>query len=542
LTRGPALSLDNLTVTYNTPGGPVVALEDVNLALLPGEVMALVGESGSGKSTIALAAMQLLPPSANVSGRICLNGVDLADLNRKAINRLRGAHIGMIFQESMSSLNPVLTIARQMTEGLVFHRGATRGAARSSALAALDEVGIADPERVMAQYPHQLSGGMRQRVSIAAMLALEPGVIIADEPTTALDGGMRARVLDLLGAIKSRNKCAILLITHDLNVVSQAADRVAVIKSGRLVERGDVRSVFSNPRHPHTISMLASRLTLDIAGVHPKAYPAVGLASRDDPPPKLVLDNISQRFGTREHPVNALKNVSLMLKCGETLGIVGESGSGKTTLGRIAVGLDQPTSGRIYISDQDARNPPARPLRKEFLQCQMVFQDPHSSLNARLTVARQLGEPIFASGVRDWSAIRARATELFRQVGLSSDGLDRYPHEFSGGQRQRIAIARALAANPQVIVADEPVSSLETATQVQILDLLKEVGRQNNISYIFISHDIAAVARICDRIAVLQHGRIVELAPTTQLLTSPSHPYTMAMLDAAPRKALNYRR
>jgi len=536
VTLGPALSLAGLTVSYATATGRAVAVEGVTLDVLRGEVLALVGESGSGKSTIALAALQLLPPSATISGRISVDGVDTAGLPRKALNRLRGARIGMIFQGSMSSLNPVLTIARQMTEGLVAHRGATREAARIKALAALADVGIADAERVMTQYPHQLSGGMQQRVMIAAVLALEPDVVIADEPTTALDVAMRGRVLDLFGAMKQRNRCAILLITHDLDVVTRAADRVAVIQAGRIVEYGEVRSIFSKPRHGYSRRLLAARLALDTATRSLQADPAGDRAAQEDHAPQLVLSDIGRRFSAWRRQIDALTEISLVLRRGETLGIVGESGAGKTTLARIVVGLDCPTAGRIFISGEEARYRLFLSRRRQFRQCQMIFQDPNSSLNPRLTVARQLGEPLFASGVRDWGEIRVRAVELFQQVGLDAADIDRYPHEFSGGQRQRIAIARALAANPQVIVADEPVSSLETVIQVQILDLLKDIGRRSHISYVFISHNLAAVTRISDTIAVMQQGRIVELAPARQLITHPSHPYTRALLDATQRR------
>ena len=529
------LAVEDLRVAF----GAAEVVRGVSFAIERGETLALVGESGSGKSVSALAVMGLLPPRARVgAGALRLGGEDLTRLGEPALRRLRGARMGMIFQEPMTSLTPVLTIGRQMTEGLRVHRGLSASAARERAVGMLDRAGIPDPASRLGQYPHEFSGGMRQRVMIAMTMALEPELLIADEPTTALDVTVQAQILDLMRELTREAGTSLLLITHDMGVVAEMADRVAVMRHGEIVETGGAGEVFARPRHAYTRALLDAVPRLD-ARTRP-APPA-------PPQPVLEFEEVGRSFAGRGFlrrggAVRALDGVSLAVMPGETLALVGESGSGKSTLGRIGTRLDTEHSGRVRVEGEDITALAGVRLRRLRARVQMIFQDPFASLDPRFTTFRTLAEPlVIHQGLRG-ADLRARAASLLDRVGLPGDALDRLPHEFSGGQRQRIAIARALAAEPRVIVADEPTSALDVSVQAQVLALLEELQAGSGLAYLFITHDLAVVRRIAHRVAVMRAGRIVELGGVARVLDEAAHPYTRALLAAAPEPDPSRRR
>ena len=564
--EAPLLSVQQLTVAFGRDPQATAAVEQLSFDLLPRETLAIVGESGSGKSVTALSILQLLPQPPGIvrAGQVIFGGRDLLALSDDEINPIRGKDISMIFQEPMTSLNPVLTIRRQLTEVLVTHRGISEEEAAKRALEMLAHVRIADPERRLAQYPHQLSGGMRQRVMIAMALACQPQVLIADEPTTALDVTIQAEILDLIRALKAEFDTAVILITHDMGVVAEMADRVIVMREGRKVEEGQVLEIFDRPQHLYTQALLSAVPRLgDTADepapsrfILPGEEPSDGAtAATTDPPfplgpdgpvqpaPQATLDvrNLTVRFDVRSGllrrltgRIHAVEAVTFKIASGETLGLVGESGSGKSTTGRAILRFEDPTDGEIWIDGEEVTELGRSRIRSVRRQVQMVFQDPFASLNPRLSVGEQVGEPLKIHGIARGSELDERVARLLQRVGLSPDLRRRYPHEFSGGQRQRLCIARALALNPKLIIADEAVSALDVSIQAQVINLLLDLQEEFGVSYLFISHDMAVVERMSHQVAVMYDGRIVEMGPRQAVFADPRHPYTRRLLTAVP--------
>ncbi|GAB1692087.1 dipeptide ABC transporter ATP-binding protein [Krasilnikovia sp. M28-CT-15] len=511
--RAPVLAVRDLRIAF----GATVAVDGLSFDVAPGRCLGIVGESGSGKSATALALLGL-HRGATVQGRVTFEGTELLTATPEALRRVRGAGIAMVFQDPLSALSPFHTVGHQIAEVYRLHTGASRRAARQRAVEVLDQVHIADPVRRAVQYPHQFSGGMRQRALIAMALACRPRLIVADEPTTALDVTVQARILDLLDEVRATTGTALLLVSHDLGVIAGSCDEVVVMRRGSAVEHGPVERVLGAPQAAYTRELLAAVPRLDAApragrpsgGVPPPA----GTAAPGGDMPVLRLVDVRRHFPGRRRaqPVRAVDGITLDVRRGETLGIVGESGTGKSTLARMMVGLLAPTSGTVEFPGPGS--------------AQMVFQDPQSSLNPRRTV----GESI-ADGRRH---PRDRVVELLARVGLEADDYDRYPHELSGGMRQRVAIARALAPRPGLLVCDEPVSSLDVTTQAQVLALLAEIQREYVLTIVFVSHDLAVVRQVADRVAVLQHGRVVEFGDVGDVYARPVHPYTRELLAAVP--------
>jgi ABC-type glutathione transport system ATPase component len=522
------LRVEGLTVALPPGADRPHAVEDITLAVEPGEILCVVGESGSGKSITANAVMGLLPHGLPVrQGRILLDGEDLLSLPPEGMRRLRGRRLAMIFQEPMTALNPLMRVGEQIAEAMRVH-GAGREAARRvpELLAA---VNLPDPEATARAYPFRLSGGQRQRVMIAMALALEPRLLIADEPTTALDVTTQMQILRLIREIQSRRGTGVMFITHDFGVVAEIADRVAVMQHGRIVEQGPVDEVLNRPRHAYTQAL--------IAAVPHGAPPSRPL--REAAPVTLTARGVEKTYRRaggwfgRGPAVRAVHEADFELRRGETLGLVGESGSGKSTLARCLVRLVQPERGEINFEGQDLRGLSRsawKPYRKRI---QMVFQDPFASLNPRRRVGDIIAEGPVTHGLARPAAL-ARARELLRLVQLDASAMDRYPHEFSGGQRQRIGIARALAMEPELLIADEPVSALDVSVQAQVLALLADLRARLGLTMLFITHDLRVAAQVCDRIAVMQRGAIVEQGPTAEVFGQPRHPYTRQLLDSIP--------
>ncbi|KQY36736.1 ABC transporter ATP-binding protein [Nocardia sp. Root136] len=527
-TDGPLLQVEDLHIAYRTGAGPVAALRGVSIEVARGEVVALVGESGSGKSTLAHAVIGLLGDSAEVvSGKVEFAGERVDPADEKALRRLRGARVGFVPQDPGLSLNPVLRVGDQVAEALLVHRLADRRGAGLRALDLLEEVGLDQPELRARQYPHELSGGQRQRVLIAIALACGPELIIADEPTSALDATVARQVLDRLAERIAARGTAVLLITHDLAVAAERADRLVVLEQGKVVESGTTAQVLTRPAQPYTQRLLAASPALSPTEFRP-------LRSRAETP-LLSVHALHKRFHAGSGSITAVDEVEFSLDRGETLALVGESGSGKSTTARIALRLTEADSGTVTFDGHNlssARRNRLRALRKRF---QVVYQNPYSSLDPRWEVADIIAEPLRAYGVGDRAARTARVSELLEQVALPADFTTRKPAELSGGQRQRVAIARALALRPDLLVLDEPVSALDASVQAQILDLLDGLQTELALGYLFISHDLAVVRRISDRVAVMRHGRIVETGPTATLFTDPQHAYTRELLAAIPR-------
>ena len=527
--QNAVLTLDQLSVRLPTGADRPYALSDVSLSIAANEILCVVGESGSGKSIMANAIMRLLPDEVTIDGgRVMFEGRDLATATTADMRKVRGAGIAMIFQEPMTALNPLRTIGDQIGEMFSIHTDLSKAAIAVKVLALLEDVRIRDPVVAARAYPHELSGGQRQRAMIAMALALDPRVLIADEPTTALDVTTQAQILALIRDLQKRRQTAVLFITHDFGVVAEIADRVAVMQHGLVVEQGDVKSVLNNPQHPYTRQL--------IAAVPPLTAPPARALSDDM---ILTIDNVSKTYrtggflgrGARVTP--AVKAVSLKLPRGATLGIVGESGSGKSTLARCIVRLIDPDSGSIVLEGKDWAKMTRENVRRETRHIQMVFQDPFASLNPRRKAAELVAQGPIVHGTPRAKAI-ADAKELFALVGLDPSASDRYPHEFSGGQRQRIGLARALALRPDVLVADEAVSALDVSVQAQVLKLLAELRQRLGLSIIFITHDLRVAAQICDLVAVMKDGEVVEQGLAGDVFGHPRHPYTRALLDSIP--------
>jgi peptide/nickel transport system ATP-binding protein len=525
----PILTLEGLSVRLPAGADRPHALSDVSLSIAANEILCVVGESGSGKSIMANAIMRLLPNEVTIDGgRVMFEGHDLAAATRAEMRNVRGAGIAMIFQEPMTALNPLRTIGDQIGEMFSIHTGLSKADIHTRVLALLEDVRIPDPEVAARAYPHELSGGQRQRAMIAMALALDPRVLIADEPTTALDVTTQAQILALIRDLQKRKKTAVLFITHDFGVVAEIADRVVVMQHGLIVEQGDAESVLNNPQHPYTRQL--------IAAVPPLTAPPPRELSDDI---ILTIDNVSKTYrtggflgrGARVTP--AVKSVSLKLPRGATLGIVGESGSGKSTLARCIVRLIDPDTGSIVLEGKDWAKMTRKNVRGETRHIQMVFQDPFASLNPRRKAAELVAQGPIVHGTPRAKAI-ADARELFALVGLDPSAGDRFPHEFSGGQRQRIGLARALALRPDVLVADEPVSALDVSVQAQVLKLLAELRRRFGLSIVFITHDLRVAAQICDLVAVMKDGEVVEQGLAGDVFGHPRHPYTRALLDSIP--------
>ncbi len=534
--RPPVLEIKGLTVSLPAGADREFAIEDVSLVVGSGEIVCIVGESGSGKSVTAFTVMGLnrrkeLKP---VAGEILLHGVDLLKQSERRLRRLRGEKMAMIFQEPMTALNPVMKAGDQIAEMLEIHTSLSPRERREQVLAAMQDVNLPDPESLFHCYPHQLSGGQRQRVMIAMALALEPGLLIADEPTTALDVTTQAQILELIKSIQQRHGTGVMFITHDFGVVAEIADRVVVMQQGKVVEQGPAEQILNRPGHPYTRMLISSV---------PALTPPERAAARHSEP-ALVARGLNKVYGSAGwlgtgRVVHAAKDVDLVVYRGETLGVVGESGSGKSTVARCIVRLVDPTSGELLISGHniaDLGQSALRPYRRDI---QIVFQDPYRSLNPRRTVGQSIIEGPMNFGIGREEAL-ARARELMRVVGLAPEVLERFPHQFSGGQRQRICIARALAMEPKVLIADEPVSALDVSVQAQVLDLFDDVRERFDLAMLFITHDLRVAAQICDRIMVMQNGVVVEEGRTSAVYSNPQHSYTRALLAAAPGRHMAF--
>ncbi|HVY20644.1 MAG TPA: ABC transporter ATP-binding protein [Bauldia sp.] len=524
----PIFEIKGLDVRFATPDGEVHAVRGIDLAVNPGETIAIVGESGSGKSQAMMAVMGLTAQNGSVSGSVKYRGVEMVGLDQRHLNHIRGVKISMIFQEPMTSLDPLYSIGHQIAEPLRYHRHLDKTAARGRVLELLRLVGIPNPERRLAAYPHELSGGQRQRVMIAMALANDPDILIADEPTTALDVTIQAQILDLLADLRKRLGMAIVFITHDLGIVRRFADRINVMRLGEIVESGTTAEVIAAPKHPYTQMLLA-------------AEPAGGKAPPpDDAPILLDARNLAVTFtigggllAGAPHVIRAVDNVSLRLREAQTIGIVGESGSGKSTLGRILLRLVE-GSGSVRFENRELMTLDRRALRPLRRELQIVFQDPYGSLSPRLTVGEIVTEGLLVHEPSLSSAERAeRAAQALSEVGLDPATRNRYPHEFSGGQRQRIAIARAVILKPKVVVLDEPTSALDRSVQKQIVELLRRLQRDHDLSYLFISHDLAVVRAMADYILVMKDGKVVEEGATEDVFASPAQEYTKTLLAAA---------
>ena len=538
---GAVLRVAQLSVAFDTPQGEVHAVREVSLTVGRGECLGVVGASGAGKTQLFLAILGLLPATARVRGSASLGSEALIGRDQKALDRLRGARVGLVFQDPMTSLTPHLRVGEQIAEPIVRHCGVSWREARQKALALLERVHVPEAARRMRQYPHELSGGLRQRVMIAIALACGPELLIADEPTTALDVTIQAQILALLLELK-QSGLAMVLITHDFGAVAGLADRVAVMRSGQIVELDTAAAVLKTPQHEYTRTLLARVLTLDSAS-------AFAAAAQSDPAQKppagaqdgLAIASLAVQYSQRSswngggRTRHALHDVSLELHPGEALGVVGESGSGKSTLVRAALELIRPDAGRVTWMGRNLGTLPAPELKRLRRDLQIVFQDPLASLDPRLTVAAIVAEPLAVHEPRlDATARQRRVAEMLLRVGLNAELASRYPHELSGGQCQRVGIARAMILGPRLLVCDEPVSALDVSVQAQILDLLASLKSEHGMSILLVSHNLAVVRRLCDRVLVLYRGRMMELADSRALFSRPLHPYTRELLDAVP--------
>jgi peptide/nickel transport system ATP-binding protein len=616
------LQVQNLRTEFGMRHSSVVAVDDISFRVGQGECVGIVGESGCGKSTTGLSIMRLLPNNGHViGGSITLLGRDLATLDEKEMRQVRGDEVALIPQDPMTALNPTMTIGKQIAEGVRLHRDVTKAQARQRALEVLTMVEMPRPAERLDQYPHELSGGLRQRVMIAIALACEPKLLIADEPTTALDVTIQAQILDLIDDLRQRMRMGVILITHDMGVIAGRTDRVVVMYAGKIVEEATTSVLFEKMRHPYSEALLASVPKIDqdpdevlrsIPGLPPDLSkpqtscrfaprcefatdvcraedpPLVDVSAPNDPAHRFAcfhpVDHaeLAQRVAVtatrtatpsgrrdalaaapeilsvtglvKEFPVlagsvfrhtvgvvHAVSDVSLSIRQGETFGLVGESGCGKTTIGRLMVSLERPTAGSVRFEGDDLTTLSERELRRRRRDVQLMFQDPYASLDPRMRVGTIIREPLKVQGAGTPDEQKDRVSSLLREVGLSPQAADRYPHEFSGGQRQRIGLARALALEPKLVVADEPVSALDVSIQAQILNLMKDLQRRHSLTYVMISHDLAVIRYMADTIGVMYLGKLVELGPAADIYTRPAHPYTQGLLDAVPAATVTKR-
>ncbi|OLT19819.1 glutathione ABC transporter ATP-binding protein [Ornithinimicrobium sp. CNJ-824] len=527
------LTFDDVDVRFKTEFGSVHAVKGVDLRVRPGEVVALVGESGSGKSVTSMTAMRLLPSNATIGGAVNVAGRDVGQLSERNMRRLRGNDVAMVFQEPMTALNPVLTVGTQMVESMELHHVARGQAAVDRAIELLEMVGIPEPAKQMKKYPHELSGGQRQRVVIAIAISCDPKVIIADEPTTALDVTVQADILDLLRSLKDKLNTGILLITHNMGVVADMADRVAVMFKGEIVERGTVEEVLLHPQHAYTRMLLGSVPKMGAGRGQ------MGISVREevdhDAPLAIDLRNLVieyQRMG--KPPFRAVDDVSFQVRKGEIVGLVGESGSGKSTIGRCALGLIPAASGEFRLLGEDITTMNKRELKALRKRIGVVFQDPAASLNPRLPIGECIAEPLVVHKVGDRKTRQDKVYELLDAVQLPREVFNRYPHEVSGGQRQRICVARALTLDPELLVADEPTSALDVSVQARVLKIFAELQEQFGFACLFISHDLAVVDLLAHQVVVLQNGKVVEAGPRAQIMEHPQEEYTQRLIAAAP--------
>lgn len=561
----PLVRIENLSVDFQTDSGMVKAVKNISFEIPKGKTVGLVGESGSGKSVSSLAMMRLIPnpPGKVTSGSIWFEGMDLLKIPESKMREVRGNRISMIFQEPMTSLNPVFTVGEQIAETLILHEKMTKKQAYEKALDLLNQVGIPNASERIKSYPHEMSGGQRQRVMIAMAIACKPDLLIADEPTTALDVTIQKQILDLLADLQKKYGMSMLFITHDLGVIADIADEVVVMYRGDIVERGQSKELFTNPQHPYTKGLLACRPSLE---KNPRRLPVVSdfmtvdgkektqdIAStkqakqnreiNDSQSVLLEIKNLKKHFalkkgffGGTKAWVKAVDDVSLQVRKGRTLGLVGESGCGKTTLGRTLLRLVEPTAGQILYNGTDITTLEKEKMRAMRRKMQIVFQDPYASLNPRMTIGAALMEPMVIHNIGANKEERKKmAGDLMQKVGLDRAMLNRYPHEFSGGQRQRICIARALAVKPEFIVCDESVSALDVSIQAQILNLLLDLQEEMGLTYVFISHDLAVVKFIADEVAVMYNGKVVEMNTALGIYENPQHDYTKKLLSAIPK-------
>lgn len=552
----PITRVEKLQVQFETKDGTVTGVEDVSFEIYPGETVCVVGESGSGKSVSSLSLMRLVEFGGGeiTNGKLIFdrkqgNSIDLTKANQNEMSRIRGNEIGMIFQEPMTALNPVLTVERQLTEGLRFHKKISKRKARERAIEILKQVRLPEPEKRLKQYPHELSGGMRQRLVIAMAMACEPRLLIADEPTTALDVTIQAEILALMDRLKRETGTAVMFITHDMAVVAQMADRVVVMYRGNKVEEGTVEEIFENPQHDYTKALLAA--VPKLGEMKGKAFPEpmrlLGTENdtiipiKDSNEPILTVKNLTARFPVKGGffrrtiaEVHAVEDISFTINKGQTLSLVGESGCGKSTAGRALIRLVEPHAGSVNLDGQEVLELSAKSMQAARLNIQMIFQDPFASLNPQMQLFDQVAEPLrnYKNIINE--DINKRIEILFDRVELPRSFMRRFPHELSGGQRQRVAIARALALNPKLIIADEAVSALDVSVQAQVLNLMMELQSELGLSFLFISHDMAVVERVSHRVGVMYLGRIVEIGSRTSVFENPQHAYTKALLKAVP--------
>ncbi|MGR9353901.1 ABC transporter ATP-binding protein [Rhizobium leguminosarum] len=553
----PVLSVRNLTTSFLVDGDWKPVVRDVSFDVMPGETVAIVGESGSGKSVTSLSIMRLLAKgSSRIDGAITLNGKDVLTLSEKEMRQVRGNDAAMIFQEPMTSLNPIFTIGRQISEALTCHGDIGKAEARAETVRLLEKVRIPNAAARFDEYPHQFSGGMRQRVMIAMALASRPKLLIADEPTTALDVTIQGQILDLIKMLQEEEGMSVLFITHDMGVVAEIADRTIVMYRGEAMETGTTDDIFHRGRHPYTRALLSAvpRLGSMADRKWPLRFPVIDTTTGERREPVEVADTVDRRrtpilevknlvtrfdirgglLGRKTGAIHAVEDVSFDLFQGETLSLVGESGCGKSTTGRSITRLVQPNGGSVSLDGYDVLSLDAVSLRRMRRSIQMIFQDPFASLNPRMTVGAAVAEPITEHGLGTRAQARDKAADLLERVGLKPDMMKRYPHEFSGGQRQRICIARALALDPKVIVADESVSALDVSIKAQVCNLLMDLQQSLNLAFLFISHDMAVVERVSHRVAVMYLGEIVEIGPRAELFSNPQHAYTKKLMAAVP--------
>ena len=527
----PILTVKDLVISTSNESKKLTLVDNLSFELLPSEILSIVGESGSGKSITAKSILGLLPKNFSVSGEIKYYEKNLIQTDEKAMLSVRGHEIGIVFQEPMTALNPVLSIGEQLTESMIISGKVNSKIAHELALEMLNRVGIPHPKERMEQFPHEFSGGMRQRILIAMMMLMEPNILIADEPTTALDVTIQAQILDLLSALVQEEKMSMILITHDMGVVAQTADRVLVMKDGKKIEDGKVEEIFVGSKENYTNQLLASVPRLTSNSKFKEYFPDSNLIS---------IENLSKSFlkntflSNKKISVNALENINLQIGYGEVVSLVGESGSGKSTLGRILLKLSNPDKGTIRFDGLNFYSNKSTELKKFRSAIQIIFQDPYSSLDPKRTIGYSISEPLIIQNKYRKAEIQEKVRKLLTAVGIDPDSEKRYPHEFSGGQRQRIAIARAISTEPKIIVADEPTSALDVTVQAQILELLLKLKDEQNISFLFISHDLAVVQQVSDSVAVMCEGRILEKGSTSQVLQNPLNDYTKSLINSVP--------